>query len=47
MAQGREGRAVPLKRAQERDQPPTAECSERRNEEAEGAGRGREGGEVG
>lgn len=48
MAQGRAGRAVPLKRAQEKDQPPTVECSERRrNEEAKGAGRGRDSGEVG
>lgn len=28
MAQGREGRAVPVKRAQEKDQPPAVECSE-------------------
>ena len=41
MAQGREGRAVPVKWAQEKDQPPTAECSERRKKEE--AKRSREG----
>lgn len=41
MAQGREGRAAPVKWAQEKDQPPTAEPSTRgKKEEAE---RSREG----
>lgn len=36
MAQGGEGRAVPVKWAQEKDQPPTVECSERRKKEEGG-----------
>lgn len=41
MAQGREGRAVPVKQAQEKDQPPAAERSESREKaRPRGAGRG-------